>query len=97
VAEQAPAYFRVVAVDFDGTLADGPVAPGTLAVLAEARLKLTIRSQRDRVSSRGGQAEPARRGLLPARAAAAGASAGIEALSRSATAGTGKALACAVR
>jgi signal transduction histidine kinase len=39
VAEQAPTYFRVVAVDFDGTLADGPVAPGTLAVLAEARAR----------------------------------------------------------
>jgi hydroxymethylpyrimidine pyrophosphatase-like HAD family hydrolase len=40
VAEQAPAYFRVVAVDFDGTLADGQVAPGTLAALAEARARL---------------------------------------------------------
>ena len=39
MAEQAPAYFRVVAVDFDGTLADGPVASGTLAVLAEARAR----------------------------------------------------------
>ncbi len=39
MAEQVPAYFRVVAVDFDGTLADGPVAPGTLAVLAEARAR----------------------------------------------------------
>ena len=39
MAEQAPAYFRVVAVDFDGTLAEGPVTPGTLAVLAEARAR----------------------------------------------------------
>ena len=39
MAEQALTYFRVVAVDFDGTLADGPVAPGTLAVLAEARAR----------------------------------------------------------
>jgi hypothetical protein len=39
VAEQAPGYFRAVAIDFDGTLADGPVAPGTLAALAEARAR----------------------------------------------------------
>ncbi|HTX27177.1 MAG TPA: HAD hydrolase family protein [Streptosporangiaceae bacterium] len=37
MAEQAPAYFRAVAIDFDGTLADGSVAPGTLAALAEVR------------------------------------------------------------
>lgn len=39
MARHAPAYFRAVAVDFDGTLADGPVTPGTLAVLAEARAR----------------------------------------------------------
>ncbi len=36
---QAPAYFRAVAIDYDGTLADGRVKPGTLAVLAEARAR----------------------------------------------------------
>jgi hydroxymethylpyrimidine pyrophosphatase-like HAD family hydrolase len=36
---QAPAYFRTVAIDFDGTLADGQVTPGTLAALAEARAR----------------------------------------------------------
>ncbi len=30
-------YFRSVAVDFDGTLTEGPVAPETLTALAEAR------------------------------------------------------------
>ena len=30
-------YFRAVAVDFDGTLADGQVAPATLAALTGAR------------------------------------------------------------
>ena len=39
MAEQWPAYFRAVAIDFDGTLADGPVAPDTLAALAEARAR----------------------------------------------------------
>ena len=33
------AYFRAVAVDFDGTLAEGTVAPDTLAALAEARAR----------------------------------------------------------
>ena len=33
------AYFRAVAVDFDGTLAEGAVAPDTLAALAEARAR----------------------------------------------------------
>ena len=37
MAEQASAYFRAVAIDFDGTLADRPVAPCTLAALAEVR------------------------------------------------------------
>jgi hydroxymethylpyrimidine pyrophosphatase-like HAD family hydrolase len=37
MAEQAPAYFRAVAIDFDGTLADGLVAPCALAALAEVR------------------------------------------------------------
>ncbi len=32
-------YFRAVALDFDGTLADGQVAPATLAALAEARAR----------------------------------------------------------
>jgi hydroxymethylpyrimidine pyrophosphatase-like HAD family hydrolase len=36
---QAPAYFRAVAIDYDGTLADGRVKPGTFAVLAEARAR----------------------------------------------------------
>ena len=36
---QAPAYFRVVAIDYDGTLADGRVKPDTLAALAEARAR----------------------------------------------------------
>jgi len=37
VAGGALSYFRAVAADFDGTLAEGPVAPDTLAALAEAR------------------------------------------------------------
>ena len=37
MTSQAPAYFRAVAIDYDGTLADGQVKPDTLAVLAEAR------------------------------------------------------------
>jgi hydroxymethylpyrimidine pyrophosphatase-like HAD family hydrolase len=36
---RAPAYFRAVAIDYDGTLADGQVKPDTLAVLAEARAR----------------------------------------------------------
>ena len=36
---QAPAYFRAVAIDFDGTLAEGQVTLGTLAALAEARAR----------------------------------------------------------
>lgn len=39
MAEKPPAYFRAVAIDFDGTLADGSVMPGTLAALAEARAR----------------------------------------------------------
>jgi hydroxymethylpyrimidine pyrophosphatase-like HAD family hydrolase len=36
---QAPAYFRAVAIDYDGTLANGQVRPDTLAALAEARAR----------------------------------------------------------
>ena len=36
---QTSAYFRAVAIDYDGTLADGRVKPDTLAVLAEARAR----------------------------------------------------------
>ncbi len=32
-------YFRAVALDYDGTLADGQVAPATLAALSEARVR----------------------------------------------------------
>jgi hydroxymethylpyrimidine pyrophosphatase-like HAD family hydrolase len=39
MAAQAPAYFRAVATDYDGTLADGRVRPDTLAALAEARAR----------------------------------------------------------
>ncbi len=39
MAEGALGYFRAVAVDYDGTLADGPVAPDTLTALAEARTR----------------------------------------------------------
>jgi hypothetical protein len=44
LAEPAPdgqgaGYFRAVAIDFDGTLADGSVAPDTLKALAEARAR----------------------------------------------------------
>src|SRR3984885_623033 len=39
MAAQAPAYFRVVAIDYDGTLAEGRVKPDTLAALAEARAR----------------------------------------------------------
>jgi haloacid dehalogenase-like hydrolase len=35
----ATPYFRAVAVDFDGTLAEGEVAPETLAALSEARAR----------------------------------------------------------
>ena len=38
-AEGALGYFRAVAVDYDGTLADGPVASDTLTALAEARTR----------------------------------------------------------
>ncbi|MGO9753993.1 MAG: HAD hydrolase family protein [Solirubrobacteraceae bacterium] len=37
MAERALRYFRAVALDYDGTLAEGEVAPGTRAALAEAR------------------------------------------------------------
>ena len=36
-AEGALSYFRAVAVDYDGTLAEGPVAPDTIAAVSEAR------------------------------------------------------------
>src|ERR1700722_20612991 len=39
MASHAPAYFRAVATDYDGTLADGRVKPDTLAALAEARAR----------------------------------------------------------
>ena len=39
VTSHAPAYFRAVAIDYDGTLADGQVKPDTLAALAEARAR----------------------------------------------------------
>jgi hydroxymethylpyrimidine pyrophosphatase-like HAD family hydrolase len=39
MAQGALGYFRVVAVDYDGTLADGAVAPDTLFALAEARAR----------------------------------------------------------
>ncbi len=39
MAEGAPRYFRAVALDYDGTLAEGQVAPDTLAALAEARAR----------------------------------------------------------
>jgi len=39
LTEGALTYFRAVAVDFDGTLAEGQVAPDTLAALAEARAR----------------------------------------------------------
>ena len=39
MAEGALGYFRAVAVDYDGTLADGPVASDTLTALAEARTR----------------------------------------------------------
>ena len=35
----ALSYFRAVAIDYDGTLADGQVAPDTLTALAEARAR----------------------------------------------------------
>ena len=39
MTSQVPAYFRAVAIDYDGTLADGRVKPDTLAVLREARAR----------------------------------------------------------
>jgi hydroxymethylpyrimidine pyrophosphatase-like HAD family hydrolase len=39
LAEGARTYFRAVALDFDGTLADGRVAPDTLAAVAEVRAR----------------------------------------------------------
>ncbi|MGZ4618524.1 MAG: HAD hydrolase family protein [Frankiaceae bacterium] len=39
MAEGARSYFRAVATDFDGTLADGQVVPDTLAALTEARAR----------------------------------------------------------
>ena len=39
IAEGALGYFRAVAVDYDGTLADGEVASDTLTALAEARAR----------------------------------------------------------
>lgn len=39
MSSHAPAYFRAVAIDYDGTLADGRVKPDTLAALAEARAR----------------------------------------------------------
>jgi len=39
MAGHAAAYFRVVAVDFDGTLAEGAVGDATLAALASARAR----------------------------------------------------------
>ena len=39
MTSRAPAYFRAVAIDYDGTLADGQVKPDTLAALAEARAR----------------------------------------------------------
>jgi len=39
LAEGSVGYFRAVALDFDGTLADGLVAPATLAALTEARAR----------------------------------------------------------
>ncbi|MGO9956252.1 MAG: HAD hydrolase family protein [Solirubrobacteraceae bacterium] len=38
-AEGALTYFRAVAVDYDGTLAEGQIVPDTLAALAEARTR----------------------------------------------------------
>jgi hypothetical protein len=39
MAEGTRNYFRAVAADYDGTLADGPIAPDTLAALSEARAR----------------------------------------------------------
>jgi len=36
MTSQAPAYFRAVTIDYDGTLADGPVKPDTRACCATA-------------------------------------------------------------
>ena len=42
-ADGGAGYFRAVALDFDGTLADGQVAPATLAALTEARAARGVR------------------------------------------------------
>ena len=39
MAEGGAGYFRAVALDYDGTLADGQVAPATLAALTHARAR----------------------------------------------------------
>ena len=39
MTSRTPAYFRAVAIDYDGTLADGRVKQDTLAALAEARAR----------------------------------------------------------
>jgi len=39
IAEGALTYFRAVAADLDGTMAEGEIAPDTLAALAEARAR----------------------------------------------------------
>ena len=39
IADRGVGYFRAVALDFDGTLADGQVTPATLAALTEARAR----------------------------------------------------------
>ncbi|MGE5697699.1 MAG: HAD hydrolase family protein [Candidatus Sericytochromatia bacterium] len=39
MAEGSLGYFRAVAIDYDGTLVEGPVAPDTLTALAEARAR----------------------------------------------------------
>jgi hydroxymethylpyrimidine pyrophosphatase-like HAD family hydrolase len=39
MADAGFTYFRAVALDYDGTLADGLVAPDTLAALAETRAR----------------------------------------------------------
>ena len=39
IAEGGAGYFRAVALDYDGTLADGQVAPATLAALSQARAR----------------------------------------------------------
>ena len=39
MAEGTRNYFRAVAADYDGTLAEGPIAPDTLAALSETRAR----------------------------------------------------------